>query len=199
MLGDAWGAAHSGFLLGHAVAAEGDLARAQQLFGESLRRFRELGDEHYTLLAADGLAGVYDELGDVERARALLEENLARARAQSSRRIMALSLDQLASYARDEGRIEDALSMLKESLRILYDLGDRPGIAENLGRFARTLAVAGKAETAARLLSSSEALYEESGGPRHPGSRRGTKRRSPPSARSSTTLPLPRRGRKAGR
>ena len=164
MLADAWGAAHSGFVLGHAVAAEGDPARAQELFGESLGRFEELGDEHYALLAADGLAGVYDELGDRERARALLEENLGRARAQSSRRIMALSLDQLASYAHDEGRAEDAVSMLKESLRILFDLGDRPGIAENLGRFARTLDGKERAEVAVRLLSSSNALYDDGGG-----------------------------------
>jgi predicted ATPase len=163
-LGDVWGAAHSGFLLGHAVAGERDFPQAQQLFDESLRGFRELGDEHYILLATDGLAGIYDELGDFERARTLHEDNLRRARSQSNRRIMALSLDQLASYARDEGRVEDALSMLKESLRLLRDLDDRLGIAENLGRFARALAVAGRARTAAQLLASSEAIYEETGG-----------------------------------
>jgi predicted ATPase/class 3 adenylate cyclase len=160
---DAWGAAHSGFLLGHAVADEGDSAVAQQLFGESLRRFRELGDEHHTLLATYNLAMVIEDLGDPERARALHEENLHRARTQSNERIVALSLDQLASYARDEGRVEDALSMLQESLRIRRDLGDRPAIAENLSRFARTLAMVGRAGTAARLLSGSEALREQIG------------------------------------
>jgi len=163
-LGDAWGAAYSQFQLGHIAAVEGDFAEGQQLFGESLRAFRELGDEHRILMATDGLAGIYDELGDVERARALHEDNLRRAREQSNRRVEALSLDQLASYAREEGRVEDALSMLKDSLRILLDLGDHLGIAENLARFARALAVAGRASTATRLLASSEALYEETGG-----------------------------------
>jgi predicted ATPase len=157
-LGDAWGAAHSGFLLGHAALDEGDSAAARQLFGESRRRFHELGDEHYTLLATYNLAVVIEDLGDLERARALHEESLRRARAQSDERIVAFSLDQLASYARDEGRVEDALSMLAESLRIRRDLGDQVAIAENLGRVARTLATAGRAGTAARLLSSSEAL-----------------------------------------
>jgi hypothetical protein len=55
--------------------------------------------------------------------------------------------------------------MLKESLRILHDLGDRPGIAENLGRFACTLDGTESAKVAGRLLSSSEALYEDGGGP----------------------------------
>src|SRR2546425_351375 len=55
-LGDAWCAANSRFLLGHALADQADLERAQQLFAESVRRFTELGDEHYTLLATHGLA-----------------------------------------------------------------------------------------------------------------------------------------------
>jgi len=162
-LGDAWGAAYAGFLLGQAASVEGEFGRGEELLSESLRGFRDLGDEHYILLATDGLAGIYDELGEFERARPLHEENLRRGRAQSNRRIVALSLDQLASYARDEGRFEDALSMLKESLRILSDLDDRLGIAENLSRVARTLAVAGSGLRAAELLGSSEALYDETG------------------------------------
>jgi predicted ATPase len=162
-LGDAWGAAHSGFLLGHAALDEGDSAAAQQFFGESRRRFRELGDEHYTLLATYNLAVIIEDLGDLEGARALHEEVLLRARAQSDERMVAFSLDQLASYARDEGKVEDALSMLAESLRIRRDLGDHVAIAENLGRVASTLAVAGRAGRAARLLSSSEALREQIG------------------------------------
>jgi predicted ATPase/class 3 adenylate cyclase len=162
-LEDDWGAAYAGFLLGQALAIQGKHDAAQPAFVESLRAFRELGDEHYILLATDGLAGVFDELGDFERARPLHEENLLRARAVSNRRIVALSLDQLASYARDEGRVEDAFAMLKESLGILRELDDRLGIAENLGRFARALAVAGRSEEAARMLGCSEALYEESG------------------------------------
>jgi len=163
-LEDEWGAAYAGFLLGQALTIQEEYAAAQPVFLESLRVFRELGDDHYILLATDGLAGVFDELGDVERARPLHEENLRRARAQSNRRIVALTLDQLASYARDEGRVEDALAMLKESLGILRELDDRLGIAENLGRFARALAVAGRPEEAAGMLGSSEALYEETGG-----------------------------------
>jgi len=162
-LGDKWGAAYSGMMLGEILTDEGDLAQAQQLLGESLRRFRELGDEHSTMMANDALAGVFEDLGDLEHARRLHEDNLRRAGAQSNRRFIARSLGQLAPYARDEGRVEDAISMLKESLRILRDLDDRLGIADDFGRLARTLAVAGQAETAIRLVSCSEALYEETG------------------------------------
>jgi predicted ATPase/DNA-binding SARP family transcriptional activator len=163
-LGEAWGTGYSAFLAGQAANLLENTAAAQQFLSESLRQFREVGDDHYILLATDGLAGVYDDLGDTAHARPLHEENLRRARAQANRRIVALSLDQLASYARDEGRVEDALAMLRESLGILTDLGDSLGIGENLARFARALAVAGRPETAAQLLSSSEALYNETGG-----------------------------------
>jgi predicted ATPase/class 3 adenylate cyclase len=162
-LGDAWGAAYSGMMLGEILAEEGDLAQAQQLLVESLRRFGELGDEYSTMMANDALAGVYEDLGDPESARRLHHDNLDRARAQSNRRFMARSLGQLAPHAQDEGNVEEALSMLRESIRILRDLDDRLGIADDFARLARTLAVAGRADTAIRLVSFSEALYKETG------------------------------------
>jgi len=134
------------------------------LFEESLKAFREVGDDHYTLLATDALAWTYGELGDRSRRRALHEENLSRARTQCNERVVALTLEQLARFAADEGRVDDALNMLKESLCIYRDLGDRGWIATTLGAFAEILAAAGKAEAAARLLSGSEALRNEIGG-----------------------------------
>jgi len=162
-LGDAWGIAHSRFLLGYANAAEDHVVIAQQLFEESVRAFRELGDEHYTLLATRNLAWMYYELGDRVRARALHEDVVRRARALRNERMAATSLGALAEYALDDGRIQEALPMLKESTRIYHDLGERIEIALNLSRFARALAVEGRAETAARLLSRAEALGEEIG------------------------------------
>jgi ATP/maltotriose-dependent transcriptional regulator MalT len=163
-LGDEWGAAYAGFLAGHGAGRLHDFPGAQQAFAESLRRFRKLGDDHYILLATDGLAGIFDQLGDVAGARPLHEENLRRARALGNRRVMALALDQLASYARDEGRTDEALAMLRESLPILVHLDDRLGVGENLARFARVFAVAGRAEAATELLAGLEALYQETGG-----------------------------------
>ncbi len=162
-LGDAWGTAYSGHLLGYVALEEHDWARAQQLFDECVRAFRELGDEHYTLVATFNLAWAYEELGDPERARALHEENLRRARATGNERMEALSLAALADRVRDEGRVRDALAMLKASLRISRDLGERVEIADVLSRLASGLAVAGRAGPAARLLSSSMALHEKIG------------------------------------
>ena len=79
-LGDAWGAAESRFLLGLAVADEDNFAMAQQLFDESARQFRELGDQQYALVATRMLAWMCYRLGDHERGRALRTTFGARVR-----------------------------------------------------------------------------------------------------------------------
>lgn len=155
-------------MLGNVDAEEGDFARAQQLFDESLRRFRDLGDQHYILLATRLLAWTSYDLGDHARARALHEEVVRKARATDNERMQATSLGALAEYALYERRIDAALPMLKESTRIYRDLGERLEIGVNLARFARAFAVGGSAETAARLLSSSEALHAEIGASARP-------------------------------
>ncbi|HEY8631033.1 MAG TPA: hypothetical protein VIL73_10925, partial [Gaiellaceae bacterium] len=162
-VGDAWGTAYTRFLLGQAAIAERDWVTAQQFFEESVRVFRELGDEHYTLVATFNLAWMCGELGDPERDRALHQENLVRARALGNERMEALSLSVLACYVRDDGRVEEALSMLNESYRIVRNLGDRVESADILSRFAEILGSARRPTTAARLLSCSETLREEFG------------------------------------
>jgi hypothetical protein len=117
-LGDVRGAAYSMFVLGANAASAADFERARPLLEKALQRFREVGDDHYVLLATDSLAWTYGELGDAGRRRALHEEVLGQARAQSNELVVALQLDQLAIFAAGEGNVDGALSRLKESLRI---------------------------------------------------------------------------------
>jgi len=159
-LGDAWGAAYSVFMLG---AAEDDAGTAQQLYEESVRVFREHGDEHSALLASRNLAVIYADLGDAARARALYEDNLRRARATHNDRLEASTLGALAMIALDDGRVEDAASMLRSSLRLHGELRDVLDTAVDLCRYANVLARQGRAATAARLLASFDALGDEVG------------------------------------
>src|SRR5207247_1296754 len=50
-LGDAWGVAYSTMMVGNALGEGKDLARAQSVLEESVHLFRELGDDHYVLIA----------------------------------------------------------------------------------------------------------------------------------------------------
>ena len=64
-LGNVWGIAYAHLGLGLLFAFEDRFAEAQPLFAESVRGFRELGDEHWELQASRRLAWTYEELGDL--------------------------------------------------------------------------------------------------------------------------------------
>ncbi len=162
-LGDRWGAAYAGFMLGNAHRLEGGNSAARPLLEESARVFRELGDEHSALLVSRTLVDTYAALGDRRRARALSEDNLRRARATDNERIEASTLGVLASIALEEGRVPEAASMLRTSLRIHDRLGDLLDTAVDLARFAVVLARQGKGLTAARLLGSLSSARDEIG------------------------------------
>jgi predicted ATPase/class 3 adenylate cyclase len=163
-LGDAWGAAVARFQLGHATMHHSrDLRLAQQLFEESVRGFRELADEHYTLLATHGLAVAHYLLDDLDVARDLHEQELRAARSLGNRRIVARALAQLAVVAVDQGRVDDAFAMLEEAARIDREVGEMVELAVDLSRFAHALAATDRARAAATLLSSSEAFRAEIG------------------------------------
>lgn len=162
-LGDAWGAGYSIFVLGYADAQEHQYARARRHFEESARTLRDMGDEHFSLLASRNLAWMYAELGDHLPARALHEQNLQRARSLHNERVEASSLAALAKYAFDEKRTTEARAMLALSLRLWHDLANRLEIAVTLTQISHVIASDGHAAIAAQLLSRAEALHHEIG------------------------------------
>jgi hypothetical protein len=141
-----------------------DFERALPFCEQSVEGFRELGDEHYMMLAMDGLAWACGELGDTERRRTLHEEILCRAREQSNERVIGLTLAELSRYVADEGRPAEAVGMLQESLRIGHGLGDGSAMVDQLSRLARLLANQQDGTTAAHLLAAAQRLREEIGG-----------------------------------
>jgi Tetratricopeptide repeat len=149
--------------LGTAASEEGDLASARRLLEESIERFRELGDEHYTLVSMDNLAWTCTQLGELDRARALHEAELPVARAMGNVRIEAMALGGLAGLALDEGQIASALSMLKKSLPIWRGLDNLQMVARDFRRFARGLALGERPGRATQILSCSEVLREQVG------------------------------------
>ena len=163
-LGDAWGEAYAGYMLGIAAAERKDWSAALPFFEASLDAFRELGDDHYVLLAGDGIAWVSRMLGDRERSKRLHEETLAYARASGDPGVVALQLFQLAEFATEEGRPHDALAMLREALILNRDEGFVEGIAEVLVVMASTLQAVGAPAAAVALLAAAARLREEIGG-----------------------------------
>ena len=163
-LGDAWGEAYAVYMLGMAATEREDWSGALPFFEASLDAFRGLGDDHYMLLAGDGIAWVARMLGDRERGRRLHEETLALARASGDPGVVALQLWQLAGLATKEGRTNEALVMLREALVLNGDEGYREGIAEVLVAMASTLQAVSAPAAAPALLAAAARLREEIGG-----------------------------------
>jgi predicted ATPase len=163
-LGNDWGVAYVQMGLGLLLNMEDRFAEAKPLFEESVRSFRELGDEHWEMQTSRRLAWAYETLGDVPRAREIQQENLRRARAIGDAFIEAKSLAVLAQYELDEGRLEPAIPLLAEAHRIQRGrrgIPDRYWAVILVCRFARALALKGEAAATIRLLSCADAGFEE--------------------------------------
>ena len=163
-LGDTWGEAYAVFMLGIAATERKDWSAALPFFETSLDAFDRLGDDHYVLVAADGVAWASRELGDRELSKRLHEETLARARASGDPGVVAVQLFQLADFASEDGRTDEALAMLREALVLNRDEGYREGVAEVFVVMARTLQAASAPAAAPALLGAAARLREEIGG-----------------------------------
>jgi hypothetical protein len=162
-LGDDWGTAFSTLMVAYATGQEGDWVRAQQLFGDSTRRFRELGDRHYALRGARAQAWAYREGGDLESAWVLCEAIIPEARATGDALAEGYALRGLADIALDRGDVQDAASLTEEGYALFRGLEDQLLIAAGVCQFSRVLGLAGRPRAATRVLSSSVALLEEIG------------------------------------
>ena len=162
-LDDRWGLAHAKFMLGYVCGEEQNWRAMRDLMEESLAEFRELGDDHYALLAGRNLAWAYYDLGEPDRGRALHEANLARARAIGNRRMEAATLQGLAWRAVDEGNPAEAVEMVKQSYAINRDLGELPAVASDLLRLSRALLALDRTSTAAALLGRMRVLEDDIG------------------------------------
>jgi predicted ATPase len=160
-LGDTWGAAYAGFMLGSALMND-DPARAQPILEESAETFRDLGDYHSMLLVTRNLAGIAED-DDPARARALHEDNLRVARETGNPRIEASTLGALATLAVGDGRLDDASAMLDGSLRLHQSLGDLLDTAVDLCRTAAVFSRVGKPAAAVRILASFEGFRQDVG------------------------------------
>jgi len=161
LIDDAWGAANSVFMQGVVAADEPNWTEARRFFEDSLRRFEELGDDHYVLLATRVLAWTLYELGDRPRARALHESNLDRARASGNVRLVTDITSALASYDLDNRDVRAAAARLPEALTAHLEIGDREELVVDLTRVARANALAGDLATTARLLGHVDHLLEQ--------------------------------------
>jgi non-specific serine/threonine protein kinase len=116
--------------LGETALYQGEYAQAETYWAESLRLYREIGDN--SPWALYGLGNVVRLQGDTRRAEALLEEALVIAREVGRRRDVAWSLTRLGQIRLAQGNCAQATALLKESLAGYQELRQSFGLAESL-------------------------------------------------------------------
>ncbi|HET7676745.1 MAG TPA: adenylate/guanylate cyclase domain-containing protein [Candidatus Limnocylindrales bacterium] len=167
-LGDPWGEAYAGMMIGNATNDAGDPAGAKTLFEQAVEAFDRLGDQHMALVARSNLIRVIGDLGDRQREEELLGESLALARRIGHERMEAGFLAEIAMgqalFFEAPGRFERARELMAEAIRIQHRRGNLYELAIDLGRMAFVHAHLGQAAAAARLLAGSGALLRSVGG-----------------------------------
>lgn len=151
--GNAIGAGHALFFLGHDVAAlSGRLAEAEQHLEECLEASRRLSDALFTCQALFGLAYVAIWRGRHERARVLLDECLALARHHATRQGEAQARFALGLLAYAGGDLASAASDLELARTTAEGSNETWGLANALWAGGLvSLAGGGAAEARAAL------------------------------------------------
>jgi tetratricopeptide (TPR) repeat protein len=150
----------------HAAAVlawrHGDGVAARAPLEESLRLWRELGNQRGVALCLTWLADILD---DQEPALSLAEESLRLWRELGDRAGIAHALHILGKNTQIRGQLERARPLLEESLAIRREVGDREYIAHSLWELAHHHLRQGSSGEAERCFEDSLGILREIGVP----------------------------------
>jgi tetratricopeptide (TPR) repeat protein len=120
----------------HLAALVGNVAVADQRYGESIRVLRELGDEAGLAEALRGFAELAAERGQTRQARAAAQESLELFTALNDRGAMAGRLRFLAELALERRAVGSARDLLGRAVALAREAGD----GRNVARITHSLA-----------------------------------------------------------
>ena len=172
--GDRLGMGLTAAALGHLLAAQGRLAIATDLLGQTLTELRKMaGDQlsgpeqaQYLLdvaLASDFLGQIRLGQGEHHHATQLFTDGLAAAHSAADRFTIIVSLYDLALGHQAAGELDDAADLLRQGVSLAAEAGDEPSLAYHLEALADLAARQNHPERAASLLGAASALLEANG------------------------------------
>lgn len=144
---------------GELAFGQGDLARAAELFEESLTLYRGLEDDAGVAAVLVELGQVARAQGDHDRAAALSEESLDLGRTLGDTRVAAIALSTLGRVERHRGNTEGAIAHFDESLAHFREIGHGWGSAYTLAHLAVAVHGRGDLERALALNKESLSIY----------------------------------------
>jgi tetratricopeptide (TPR) repeat protein len=149
--------------MGQLAFGKGDLARAVELFEESLALYRESGDEGGVAIVIVQLGQIARTRGEHGRAVALSDEGLVLSRKLGDRMGAAIALNTLGCVERQRGDAESAMARHEESLALFGELGHERAVAYTLTNLGLATLERGEFERALALHEEGLALYERLG------------------------------------
>ena len=149
--------------MGQLAFGKGDLARAVELFEESLALYRESGDEGGVAIVIVQLGQIARTRGEHGRAVALSDEGLVLSRKLGDRMGAGIALNTLGCVERQRGDAESAMARHEESLALFGELGHERAVAYTLTNLGLATLERGEFERALALHEEGLALYERLG------------------------------------
>ncbi|HEY0319744.1 MAG TPA: tetratricopeptide repeat protein [Pyrinomonadaceae bacterium] len=141
----------------------GDLAKARQLYDESLEIKKKLGNQNGIAVTLHQLGRLAEEQGNLAEARRLYDESLEIAKKLGNQSGIARTLHQLAILAETQGDLAEARRLYDESLEIAKKLGDQSGIALTLHQLGNVAYLQGDLAEARRLYDGSLEIAKKLG------------------------------------
>lgn len=164
--GDATALAYAVHRTGCLALVTDDMARAQELLDEALRRYRELGELNSNVLMAQiELAMAVGFQGDLDGAAAICEEVREICEDHGERWALSYALYVLAFAALQRGCPERARELLGQSLAISHAFHDLLGSVLGLELLALITAIEGDAAEAAVLQGAADRIWPSVGLP----------------------------------
>ena len=152
--------------LGTLAYAQGDMARAQEVYQEGLALRRALGDRWGIANSLNNLGNVALELGAYGQASAWYEESRAICEQSGDTAGRAMVLNNLGVVARAQGDQARALILYEECCRLYRELGDSWRAAVTLTNLGNVTSALGELERAKGLYCAS--LSGHAAGPGRP-------------------------------
>ena len=147
-------------IAGLVADARGDWDHAAQLYAESARLARELGDSWLLSIAVNNLGDVALNRGEYERALELFEESLAIGRELQDQDLLARAFMNLGFTTLMLGDVQRARSLLRDALIAAREIGHVEGFIYGFVGLGAAYAREDPAR-AARLLGRADMLCEE--------------------------------------
>jgi predicted ATPase len=151
------------YAAGLVTGEQGDGPTTRALLDESVALYRELGDEHATLVALNALAVACQMMGDLAAARTHLETVLREARRLGDAHTVARCLNNLGSVAHATGDLAEARRSYEECRAAFAGQGDPTGAAWAINQGGDVARDAGDRNEAGALYSESLCIFREAG------------------------------------